>query len=150
MLALGRSIISEYYTNPDKDTLSQTLTDFISNWSNLLLSWQNWFDELHATGEQSRDLSDQFIQLKQSYKIVEPKHKEIFPATVTMETLDSDLKNLQDDFNKELLEPIKSLKKTYSSLLNNVHLLSEKEEVERILAVFVVLLERSVLDRIIW
>ena len=106
MLGLGRSIIGEYYTNPDKDTLSQTLTDFISNWSNLLLSWQNWFDELHATGEQSRDLSEQFVQLKQSYQIMEPKHTEIFPATVTMETLDSDLKNLQDQFNKELLEPV--------------------------------------------
>ena len=29
MLALGRSVIGEHYTNPLKETLSQKLTDFI-------------------------------------------------------------------------------------------------------------------------
>ncbi len=95
MLALGRSIIGEFYTNPDKDTLSHTLTQFISNWSNLLLSWQNWYDELHATGEQSRSLTDQFIELKQVYQNLEPMNKELLPAIVTVDTLESDLKNLK-------------------------------------------------------
>ena len=98
MLALGRSIIGEYYTNPEKDTMSQTLTDFISNWSNLQMSWQNWYDELHATGEQSRNLSDQFVELKQAFKAIEPKQKEMFPAHVTMDTLESDLKELQVEY----------------------------------------------------
>ena len=95
MLALGRSIIGEFYTNPDKDTLSQMLTDFISNWSNLLMSWQNWFDELHATGEQSRNLSEQFVELKNAYEMIDPKNRELFPALVSVDTLESDLKSLQ-------------------------------------------------------
>lgn len=95
MLALGRSIISENYTNPNKDTLSQKLTEFISTWANLLMSWQNWSDELHATGEQSRNLSDQFTELQHVYEAVSPVFKELFPAKVSMETLEADLKQLQ-------------------------------------------------------
>ena len=95
MLSLGRSIIGEHFTNHHKDTLSHTLTDFIQDWSNLLLAWQNWYDELHATGEQSQDLSDQFDKLKQALFSIEPDYKELFPAAVTVENLKSDLKDLQ-------------------------------------------------------
>lgn len=95
MLSLGRSIIGEHFTNHHKDTLSHTLTDFIQDWSNLLLAWQNWYDELHATGEQSQDLSDQFDKLKQTLFSIEPDYKELFPAAVTVENLKSDLKDLQ-------------------------------------------------------
>ena len=117
MLSLGRSIIGEYYTNPLKDTLSQTLTEFIQNWSNLLLAWQNWYDELHATGEQSRDLSDQFLELKQSFHEVEPKIKELFPAYVTMETLESDLKDLQVSRMRQT--DINRLMKGWIEIMNN-------------------------------
>lgn len=94
MLALGRSIISENYTNPNKDTLSSKLTEFISTWANLLMSWQNWSDDLHATGEQSRNLSDQFMELEHTFKTVNPLFKQLFPAKVSIETLEVDLKHL--------------------------------------------------------
>ena len=95
MLSLGRSIIGEHYTNPHHDSLSQTLTCFIQDWSNLLLAWQNWYDELHATGEQSQNLSDQFDRLKQTIGAVLPEHSELFPACVSVDNLIDDLKELQ-------------------------------------------------------
>ena len=67
----------------------------MQKWSNLELAWQNWYDELHSTGEQSQDLSDQYASLKQTMAEIEPIVKEILPASVTVETLESDLKQLQ-------------------------------------------------------
>lgn len=98
MLSLGRSIIGQHYTNIDNNDLSQTLTSFIQDWSNLLLAWQNWYDELHATGEQSQSLLDQFNKLQEVLATVGPDHENMFPASLCMDTLESDLKNLQVSF----------------------------------------------------
>lgn len=92
MLSLGRSIIGEHYTNPHNDHLSQVLTQFIQDWSNLLMEWQNWFDELHATSEQSHSLGEQFETLQH---FMSSFNEDMFPAVVAMDTLYTDLLELQ-------------------------------------------------------
>ena len=95
MLALGRAIIAEPNTNPQNDTVMQKLTSFIEDWSDLQLAWQNWYDELHANLEQSKNLSDQLSAFGHSIKGLEPPWTNLFPATVTMENLDTELQELQ-------------------------------------------------------
>ena len=95
MLSLGRSIIGQHYTNINNNDLSQTLTSFIQNWSNLLLAWQNWYVELHATGEQSQSLSEQFTEIQTVLSSVVPDHDSLLPATLNIDTFVNDIKDLQ-------------------------------------------------------
>ena len=95
MLALGRAIVAEPNTNPQNDTVMQKLTGFIEDWSDLQLAWQNWYDELHANLEQSKNLSDQLSAFGHSIKGLEAPWTNLFPATVTMENLDTELQELQ-------------------------------------------------------
>ena len=73
----------------------QKLTGFIEDWSDLQLGWQNWYDELHANLEQSKNLSDQLSAFGHSIKGLEAPWTNLFPATVTMENLDTELQELQ-------------------------------------------------------
>ena len=95
MLSLGRSIIGQHYTNINNNDLSQTLTSFIQNWSNLLLAWQNWYVELHATEEQSQSLSEQFTEVQTVLSSVVPDHDSLLPATLNIDTFVNDIKDLQ-------------------------------------------------------
>ena len=95
MLALGRSILAEPSTNSQNDGLMQKLTSFIEDWSELEMAWQNWYNELHANMERSKSLSDQLKNFGHAIKQLEPACAGIFPATVAMEALDSELKEIQ-------------------------------------------------------
>ena len=95
MLALGRSILAEPSTTSQNDALMQKLTGFIEDWSELQMAWQNWYNELHANMEQSKSLSDKLKNFGHDIRQLEPACAGMFPATVAMETLDSELKELQ-------------------------------------------------------
>lgn len=95
MLALGRSILAEPSTTSQNDALMQKLTGFIEDWSELQMAWQNWYNELHAHMEQSKSLSDRLKNFEHNVKLLEPACANLFPATVAMETLDGELKDLQ-------------------------------------------------------
>lgn len=99
MLSLGRAIIAEPNTNSQNDTIMKKLTGFIEDWSELQLAWQNWYDELHANLEQSKNLSDQLNTFGHGIKGLEPACVNLFPATVAMESLDTELQELQVSFN---------------------------------------------------
>ena len=99
MLSLGRAIIAEPNTNSQNDTIMKKLTGFIEDWSELQLAWQNWYDELHANLEQSKNLSDQLNTFGNGIKGLEPACVNLFPATVAMESLDAELQELQVSFN---------------------------------------------------
>ena len=97
MLALGRAILAEPSTSSQNDTLMQKLTDFIQDWSDLQMEWQNWYNELHANMEKSQNLSDTFDAFCSSVGKLEPGFNKFFPATVSMEALDTQLQDLQVD-----------------------------------------------------
>lgn len=94
MLSLGRSVIGEHFTNPLSDTVSEKLTNFIQEWSDLLLAWQNWYDELHASGEQSQNLSYKLDELRHVLSTVQPLASGVFPATLSMSAADDELRDL--------------------------------------------------------
>ena len=73
----------------------QKLTGFIQDWSDLQLNWQNWFDELHAGVEQSKNLSDQLKKFESDMGGLAPALAKLFPATVAVKSLDKDLQRLQ-------------------------------------------------------
>ena len=91
MLSLGREVLAEPNTSSTTEGLMQKLTSFIKEWSDLQLGWQNWFDELHAGVEQSRNLSDQLKKFESDIKGLEPTCSMIFPAVVSMKNLDKEL-----------------------------------------------------------
>ncbi len=95
MLSLGREILAEPNTSSASDGLMQKLTGFIQDWSDLQLNWQNWFDELHAGVEQSKNLSDQFKKFESDMRGLAPALAKLFPATVAVKTLDKDLQRVQ-------------------------------------------------------
>ena len=95
MLALGRSILAEPSTTSQNDALMQKLTGFIEDWSELQMAWQNWYNELHANMEQLKSLSDRLKNFEHDIRQLEPACTSLFPATVAMETLDSELKEIQ-------------------------------------------------------
>lgn len=95
MLALGRAVLAEPNTTTQNDALMQKLTGFISDWSDLQLTWQNWYDELHANVEQSHNLSDQLDGFKTDIEGLEPLCSNLFPATVSIEGLKQELHSLQ-------------------------------------------------------
>ena len=95
MLALGRSILAEPSTTSQNDVLMQKLTSFIEDWSELQMTWQNWYNELHANMEQSKGLADQLKNFGHDIGQLEPACAGIFPATVAMEALNSELKEIQ-------------------------------------------------------
>ena len=99
LLALGRAILSEPRTNSQNDTLMQKLTDFIEDWSKLQLDWQNWYNELHANTEKSEGLNEQLDKFEHDISALEPACANLIPATVTMETLDSQLSELKVKYN---------------------------------------------------
>ena len=95
MLALGRSVLAEPNTTSQNDALMNKLTSFISDWSDLELAWQNWYDELHARMEQSKDLSNQFDKFKSDCSTLGPLCSNLFPADLSMDGLQQKLHNLQ-------------------------------------------------------
>ena len=95
MLSLGREILAEPNTSSASEGLMQKLTSFIQDWSDLQLNWQNWFDELHAGVEQSKNLSDQLKKFENDVSGLGPALAKLFPATVSVKTLDKDLQRLQ-------------------------------------------------------
>ena len=95
LLALGRSILAEPSTTSQNDILMQKLTSFIEDWSELQMAWQNWYNELHANLEQSKNLADRLKNFGHDIRQLEPACAGIFPATVAMEAVDSELKEIQ-------------------------------------------------------
>ena len=95
MLGIGRAIIAEPNTNSQNDCLMQCLTGFIQDWSDLQMDWQNWYNELHAKQDQSRGLSDQLESFVSAVDCLEPACSELFPAAVSLEALDTELRALQ-------------------------------------------------------
>ena len=95
MLALGRDIIAEPQTSAASGTLEQRLTTFIEDWSNLQLAWQNWFDELHARGEDARKLAEEVVSIGERLSGVEACLKGVFPASVGVEEVVGDMEALQ-------------------------------------------------------
>lgn len=75
--------------------MMQKLTGFIEDWSELQLAWQNWYNELHANLEQSKSLSEQLNSFVHDIKGLEPACARLFPATLDMDSLDSELQALQ-------------------------------------------------------
>ena len=95
MLDLGRSIIGEQYlSDRSGENISNKLTNFIPAWSNLLLAWQNWYDELHASSEQSQDLLNRLENLKLALGAVQPVCSNLFPATLAMSNAAEELNEL--------------------------------------------------------
>lgn len=95
MLSVGREVLAEPNTSSSSDDLMQKLTSFIEDWSGLQLSWQNWYDELHAQREQSQQLSDQLKKFESAIQDLEPACSRLFPATVVVKSLDKEMKKLQ-------------------------------------------------------
>ena len=95
MLSLGRSVIGEHFTNPHSDTISEKLTRFIQEWSNLSLAWQNWYDELYASGMHSQSLSENLDKFKAVLKIVNGLSTEMLPASLAMVSADVELRNVE-------------------------------------------------------
>lgn len=95
MLSLGRSVIGEHFTNPHSDTISEKLTKFIQEWSNLSLAWQNWYDELYASGVHSQSLSENLDMFKSVLRMVNTLSAEMLPASLTMVSADMELKNVE-------------------------------------------------------
>ena len=95
MLSLGREILAEPNTSSTSDALAQKLTGFIQDWSDLQLDWQNWYDELHAGVEQSKNLSDQLKKFEGDIRGLGPAYAKLFPAVVSVKTLEKDLQRLQ-------------------------------------------------------
>lgn len=95
MLSLGREVLAEPNTSSASDGLMQKLTSFITDWSDLQLGWQNWFDELHAGMEQSKDLSDQLNMFESDIKGLGLTCSRLLPANVSMKSLDKELVRLQ-------------------------------------------------------
>lgn len=95
MLALGRAILAEPNTTTQNDALVQKLTGYISDWSDLQLKWQNWYDELHANMEQSHYLSDQLDRFEKDIEGLGPLCSTLFPATVSVAGLKPELHHLQ-------------------------------------------------------
>lgn len=103
MLSLGREILAEPNTSSASDTLMQRLTGFIQDWSDLQLNWQNWFDELDTGVEQSRNLGDQLKKFESDIRGLGPACAKLFPASVSIKTLDKDLQRLQVSVQMRLL-----------------------------------------------
>ncbi len=95
MLALGRSILSELNTTSENDALMNKLTSFISDWSDLQLNWQNWYDKLHAHMQTSQDLSNEFDKVLSDMSDLEPLCSKLFPANLSIEDLQQELHSLQ-------------------------------------------------------
>lgn len=95
MLALGRAILAELRTNSQNDTLMQKLTNFIQDWSDLQMVWQNWYNELHANTEKSKGLNEQLDRFEHDIGTLEPACASLFPATLSMVSLDTKLSELQ-------------------------------------------------------
>jgi len=72
MLSLSRAIIAKPNTSPQNDTTVKKLISFIKDWSKLQLAWRNWYNELHANLEQSKNLSDQLNTFGHGIKGVYP------------------------------------------------------------------------------
>ena len=95
MLSLGREILAEPNTSSASDTLMQKLTNFIQDWSDLQLNWQNWFDELHVGVEESKNLSEQLKKFDCDIESLIPTSAKLFPVTVAMKALDKELRRVQ-------------------------------------------------------
>ena len=95
MLALGRDIIAEPQTSAASGNLERKLTDFIQEWSDLQLAWQNWFNELHARKEHSHKLSEQVVGFGESVKGLEASLEGVFPASVGVEDMLGEMESLQ-------------------------------------------------------
>lgn len=95
MLGLGRAIIAEPNTSSSSDAIMKKLTGFIQDWSDLQLAWQNLYNELHATLEQSHNLSDQLDSFGRDTEELGEACDGALPATVTMVKLDEELKAVQ-------------------------------------------------------
>ena len=106
MLALGRAILAEPSTTSQNDSLMQKLTGFIEDWSDLQMAWQNWYNELHANMEQSKSLSDKLKSFEHDIGELEPTCANLFPATVAMEALDSELKEIQVKLVQQFVQSI--------------------------------------------
>jgi len=91
MLSLSRAIIAKPNTSPQNDTIVKKLISFIKDWSKLQLAWRNWYNELHANLEQSKNLSDQVNTFGHVIKGPEPVCISMFPTTIAMETLAAEL-----------------------------------------------------------
>ncbi len=95
MLALGRAVIAEPNTSSSSDAVMKKLTGFIQDWSNLQLAWQNLYNELRASLEQSHDLSDRLGSFGRDTGELELACDEVLPATVAMVKLDQELDAIQ-------------------------------------------------------
>ena len=95
MLAIGREILAEPNTSSSNEGLIQKLTNFIQDWSDLQLNWQNWFDELHDAAEQSSNLLDQLKRFEHDIRGLGPTCAKLFPAMVAVKNLESELQRLQ-------------------------------------------------------
>ncbi len=95
MLSVGREVLAEPNTSSSSDDLMKKLTSFIEDWSGLQLSWQNWYDELHAQKEQSQQLSDQLKKFESAMQELDPALSRLFPATVAVKNLDKEMNKLQ-------------------------------------------------------
>jgi len=95
MLSVGREVLAEPNTSSSSDDLMKKLTSFIEDWSGLQLGWQNWYDELHAQNEQSQQLSDQLKKLESALQELDPACSRLFPATVSVKSLDKEMGKLQ-------------------------------------------------------
>lgn len=127
MLALGRAILAEPSTSSQNDTLMQKLTDFIQDWSDLQMEWQNWYNELHANMEKSQNLSDTFDAFCSSVGKLEPGFNKFFPATVSMEALDTQLQDLQSRYTTEVVQPYQEVKASYQPLKTGAALLPDAQ-----------------------
>jgi DNA repair exonuclease SbcCD ATPase subunit len=130
MLAMGRSIISQHYTAINNSSTSGMLTEFIQEWSNLLLQWQGWYDNLHVQGEESQNMSDRLDHLERTMRHVMPLYEDMFPAALQMKNIVSDLIELQDSFNKSVYAPLVELKAALPALPSS-HVLSGISETLR-------------------
>ena len=99
MLSLGRSVIGEHFTNPHSDTISEKLTRFIQEWSDLSLAWQNWYDELYATGLHSQNLSDDLDKFRSILSMVKSLSAEVLPASLAMVAADVELKDVEVSYS---------------------------------------------------
>ena len=95
MLLLGRSIIGQPFVFAKKESLPNTLTEFIQEWSNLSMDLQTWHDNLFEQKKQSDDLVIQFDELCAALQEIKSLFSNFFPAMVGIDNFLLDMQRLK-------------------------------------------------------
>ena len=114
MLALGRGIITK--TTALNDSIMQKVTGFLPKWSDLQINWQNWTDEILDGIEKCRLMDNELDAFRTKVDIIKAACTKLLPTAVSVDSLDTQLQHLQDQFQSEVWLPLDELKRSYKTL----------------------------------